>query len=469
MKSANYIFLRKKTRITASLFLALTAAGSISCSKSTRNAAASTGFDEGIKKINHVVVIYMENHSFDNLYGQFPGANGFSGAGFVSKNTQVDTDGKVYTVLPGIPASQGTSAGQFPIDLANDTFNIDQIVSADALIPDVTHRYYQEQLQIDGGKMDKYVLYNQSTELAMGYYKTSLLPLYQMASQYTLCDNFFHSAFGGSFLNHMWLIAAASPVFPGAPSSMVAKVDGSGKLVSDGQVTPDGYVVNTSFTVNAPHPSGIPAEQLVPQQTLPTIGDRLSNANVDWAWYSGGWDNALAGNPDPTFQYHHQPFAYFKNFADGTQAKKEHLKDETDFIKAAQNGTLPAVSFVKPLGMYNEHPGYATLDAGEQHAVELINDVLNGPDGKDAVIVITYDENGGFWDHVVPPTIDSWGPGTRVPAIIISPYSKKKYVDHTQYETVSILSFIEKRWNLEPLSTRDKNADPLSKAFDFNQ
>jgi len=265
----------------------------------------------------------------------------------------------------------------------------------------------------------------------------------------------------------MWLIAAASPVFPNAPASIVATVDATGKMIKDGAVTPDYYVVNTSYTVNTPHPSTASATALVPNQTMPTIGDRLSAKGVTWAWYSGGWNNALAGNPDATFQFHHQPFAYFTNFADGTQAKKDHLLDETAFITSTQDGTLPYVSFVKPLGINNEHPGYSDVTNGESHAVELINDVLNGPDGKNAVIIVTYDENGGFWDHVAPPVIDKWGPGTRVPAIIISNYAKKGFVDHTQYETVSILSFIEQRWGLQPLTSRDKSATPLTNAFNF--
>jgi phospholipase C len=206
----------------------------------------------------------------------------------------------------------------------------------------------------------------------------------------------------------------------------------------------------------------------VPNQTNPTIGDRLSDKSISWAWYSGGWDNAIAGHPDPTFQFHHQPFAYYAKYADGTQGKKDHLKDETEFIASAKAGTLPAVSFVKPLGLNNEHPGYAALDAGENHTVELINDILSGPNGKDVVIIITYDENGGFWDHIAPPVIDKkWGPGTRVPAIIISPFAKKGFIDHSQYETVGILSFIEKRWSLTPLADRDKNANPLTNAFNF--
>ena len=416
-----------------------------------------------LNKIKHVVVIYLENHSFDNLYGQFAGANGLSRAE-PNNIIQVDSMGKPYTFLPPIT---GNSA--FPTNLENNYFNIDQYVANDQETPDVLHRYYQEQLQIDGGKMDKYALYNTSAGLSQGYYKTSLLPLLNMAKQYTLCDNFYHSAFGGSFLNHMWLIAAASPVFPNAPSGIVAKFDASGNLITDGAVTPDGFVVNTSYSVNTPHPATAAVTNLVPNQTLPTIGDRLNDKNVSWAWYSGGWDSAVAGTPDPTFQFHHQPFIYFTNYADGTQAKTEHLKDEKEFFTAAQNGTLPSVSFVKPLGINNEHPGYSDVLNGESHTVNLINTIINGPDGKDVVIIITYDENGGFWDHVAPPVIDTkWGPGTRVPGIIISPFAKKGYVDHTQYETVSILSFIEKRWGLKPLSSRDDKANPFENAFDFS-
>ena len=416
-----------------------------------------------LDKVKHVVVIYLENHSFDNLYGSFAGANGLSDAR-AAQIIQVDSMGKPYTFLPAIP---GTTA--FPTNLPNHFFDIDQYISNDQMTPDVLHRYYQEQFQIDGGKMDKYALYNTSAGLSQGYYKTSLLPLLNIAQRYTLCDNFFHSAFGGSFLNHMWLIAAASPVFPNAPAGIVAKFDAKGNLISDGQVTPDGFVVNTSYSVNAPHPATVPAANLVPNQTLPTIGDRLSEKNVSWAWYSGGWDSALAGHPDPTFQFHHQPFAYFANYANGTKAKADHLLDEKYFIAAAKNGTLPSVSFVKPLGINNEHPGYSDVANGENHTVELINDILNGPNGKDALIIVTYDENGGFWDHVAPPVIDKkWGPGTRVPAIIVSPFAKRGFVDHTQYETASILTLIERRWDLKPLASRDRDANPLENVFDFD-
>lgn len=422
--------------------------------------AGAVSANAQIKKVKHVVVIYMENHSFDNLWGQFPGANGLDKA--KKENiVQVDANGKVFETLPPIPRSSA-----FPTNLPNNLFNIDQYVPADQITPDVTHRFYQEQEQIDGGKMDKFAVYNNSKGLAMGYYKTADIPLYDLAKKYTLCDNFFHSAFGGSFLNHQWLVAAASPTFPNAPEVMKAKLDASGKLIKDGSVTPDDYAVNTLNSVNLHRKNEDPAA-LVPIQTGANIGDRLTDKGVSWAWYAGGWNKADAGNADPGFSYHHQPIVYFARYTPGSKDRKEHLKDEDDFFVAAKNGTLPEVSFVKPTGVENEHPGNSSIKQGEEHAVKIINAVLNGPNGKDAVIILTYDENGGFWDHVAPPTIDKWGPGSRVPALIVSPFAKKGYVDHTQYETVSILAFIEKRWGIKPLTDRDAKADPFSHAFNF--
>jgi phospholipase C len=136
-------------------------------------------------------------------------------------------------------------------------------------------------------------------------------------------------------------------------------------------------------------------------------------------------------------------------------------------MRALTTNDLPAVSFIKPLGPDNEHPGYASLQQGQQHVADLVAAVQNSPYWADTAIIITYDEHGGRWDHVAPPVIDKWGPGSRVPAIIISPFAKKGYVDHTQYETVSILKFIETRWGLAPLSTRDAAANDLTNAFDF--
>jgi phospholipase C len=291
----------------------------------------------------------------------------------------------------------------------------------------------------------------------------------QLAQQYVLCDNFFQAALGGSTLNHIWLVAAATPAWPDAPVAMRVQLDGD-RLVKDGDVSPDGYLVNNAFTINTPQPWRITdPNRLLPNQTLPTIGDRLSEQDISWAWYAGGWNDALAGRPDPLFQPHHQPFAYFARYADGTCAKQEHLKDEEDFWRDLETGRLPAVSFLKPIGALNEHPGYANLLSGQREVERLVRRIMKSASWPTTAIIVTYDEYGGRWDHVPPPVVDRWGPGSRVPAVVISPYAKRGFVDHTRYDMTSILKFIETRWKLKPLSTRDAQANDMTAAFDFTQ
>lgn len=430
-----------------------------SCGLSKKAQQQTTSFDNGIGQVKHLVVIYMENRSFDNLYGEFKGANGIKNAkkgNFI----QVDENGKPYQYLPEIPRNNS-----FPTNLPNAMFNIDQYVPSDKATPDVTHRFFHNKLQINGGKMDKFAAYNDSKGLAMGYYNTEKIPLFPFAQKYTLCDNFFQSVFGGSYFNHVYLISAAAPVWPNAPESLVAKLDADGKMIKDGIVTPDGYVVNHVYSRNAPYPAKSDTTQLLPSQTMPTIGDKLTEKNVSWTWYSEGWDDAVAGRKN-NFAYNHEPFLYFTNFQEGKEGRT-HMKDQNDFIKAAKEGALPSVSFVKPGGGNDEHPGGSAVYSSEQLAVNLINAVLDGPNGKDALVILTYDEFGGFFDHVAPPVIDRWGPGSRIPAILIGPFAKKGFVDHTQYETLSILSFIEQRWGIKPLAERDKNANPFRNALTF--
>lgn len=414
-------------------------------------------------KLNHIVVIYQENWSFDALYGQFPGANGVGPGASVA---QVDKNGNPISTLPQ-PINNGAPDARFPSNMPVQTYDTAQYVPPNGMTGDIIHRLYHEQLQIDGGKNDKFVSWSDNGGLVLSQYNATTMPEGQLAKQFTLADNFFHSAFGGSFLNHQFLICACAPKFPNAPASLISNPDPNS--LSDAQVTPDGYAVNTIFSTYKPHPSNANPANLLPPQTQPTIGDRLDAAGISWAWYSGGWDNALAGNPDPLFQFHHQPFAYYQSYADGTTAKATHLQDETKLFTAISGGTLPQVVFVKPLGPDNEHPGYASLIQGQNHVASIVNAIQNSPYWNDTAIIITYDENGGRWDHVAPPVIDRWGPGVRVPTIIVSKFARAGFVDHTQYETASILSLIEHRFNLQPLGTRDASANPFITAFNFNQ
>jgi phospholipase C len=213
----------------------------------------------------------------------------------------------------------------------------------------------------------------------------------------------------------------------------------------------------------------------------PTIGNRLDDAGIGWRWYAGGWNDALANNVTANgqlFQFHHQPFAYYSKYAPfltaptdnysesnppqlnpATTGPNAHLQDEANFFADVAAGTLSPVSFVKPLGPNNEHPGYADVLTGQQHVAELVAAVQRSWIWKHCVIIVTYDENGGRWDHVPPPVrADGWGVGVRVPAIVISPFGQQGGIDSTEYETVSILRLIERRFHLAPLSSRD--ADP---------
>ncbi|MBV9949505.1 MAG: acid phosphatase [Myxococcales bacterium] len=429
--------------------------------------ATTVGQAQGLQKLNHVVVILLENWSFDSLYAEFPGADGLANA--LAAPPQVDpATGTPYVTLPE------TEAHLLDAGLPNAPFALDPFLGLGGRMSiDLTTKFYQEQRQIDHGKMDLFVGVSGAKGLTMGYFHTQDLPLASEASRYTLCDHFFHAVYGGSLQNHIFLISAAMAQFPDAGTNLRAVLDDAGQpvrdpdsgVLHDGPLTPDGYVIGTVQPANTPH-AGPP---YVPAQTFPTIGDALSAKGIDWGWYSGGWNDAVAGvDAGDLFQYHHQPFVYFANYAEGTPGRA-HLRDEMDFVSAAQQGKLPAVSFLKPSGVDNEHPNYTDVATGEVHVESLIDAVRNGPNWSDTAIIVTYDEFGGFWDHVPPPAGDQWGPGTRVPAFVISPFARKGAVDSTVYDTTSILALIEHRYGIAPLGTRDAKANDLTAAFDFGQ
>jgi acid phosphatase len=455
--------------------------------------------------IEHVVVIYAENRSFDHLYGLFPHAHGIYDA---TRITQVDRDGTPLRVLPPV-WQENAPDPVFPTNLPNAPFRIDAppiSLPLSAPTRDLVHRFYQNQAQIDGGKLDKYAAISDAGGLVMGYYDGSALPMWRWARQYTLADDFFMGAFGGSFLNHFWLICACTPVHPDAPPSMRVQLDRDGLLKRrpdspasalsgppsffDGTVTPDGYAVNTEpppFEPSQipPAPGGDarfanPAGHPLPPQNEKTIGDTLSSRGVSWAWYAGGWEAATRDGMQPPdvqrtvilqppvrFQPQHQPFNYFARFAPGTAERAQHLKDYRQLLEDLDNGTLPQVVFYKPQGSLDEHPGYATILPGDQQISDVVARIRASPVWRSTAIIVTYDENGGFWDHVPPPAGDRWGPGTRVPAIIISPFARRGFVDHTPYDTTSILKFITRRFDLEPLPGVRPQMGDLTAAFDL--
>jgi acid phosphatase len=356
---------------------------------------------------------------------------------------------------------------------------------------DLWHRFYQNQMQIAGGKNDRFAAYGDAGGLVMGHYAHAKFPLWDIAKQFVLADNFFMGGFGGSFFNHFQLICACAPSYPNADKSLAkglvaaveadgvtlklaadspkSALDGPPKFVNDGSLSPDFFAVNTMQppyqpSANKPAPGGDPAladpekPTTLPPQKEQTIGDLLSAKGISWAWYAGAWQATLDGKnavPVPNFQYHHQPFNYFADMAPGSAARAEHLKDGglggSEFLKAIDGGSLPQVIFYKPQGNLNEHPGYTDILSGDEHIADVIAHLQKSPQWAHMVVIVTYDENGGFWDHVAPPKGDRWGPGSRVPTLIVSPFAKRGLVDHTFYDTTSILRLIAKCFALPRL------------------
>ena len=569
--------------------LALCAAAALALAAPAVAAAHGSGHDDhhgkGLRSVKRIVVIYEENHSFDNLYGGWEGVNGLRRAD-AAHTTQVDQNGMPFACLaqndvnlttPPLGTACSSSSNFF-----NRPFLIDDFIKpTDKTCPapgvfaangvlkdspgslpggctrDLVHRYYQEQYQLNGGKQNRYTAGSDAVGLTQGVYDTRALPIYKYLHtrghpDYAIADDFFQAAFGGSFLNHQWLVAAATPTWPNADNSgsnvapnddihSVVDANGmpvnyplytspAGTTVKDNALTaschpgpgrgptPPGvtcgdYAVNTIQPTYQPFQPGTADTRKLPPQTAPTIGDRLSAKGVDWAWYSGGWSNAdgdvgapgwtngtapapaTATNPKPCpdpaafanatwpncpdklFQFHHQALNYFKSFAPGTPARAAHLRDETEFEALAQGSrkhcALKPVSIVKPIGEENEHPGYTNVTSGSTHLVDLLSSIQNSRCAKDTMVVVTYDEFGGQWDHVPPPgqggtpgVHDNMGPSTRIPALVLAPGLRDDFVvDHVTHDTTSIMATIEHRFGLPPVSTRDAAVNDLSSVF----
>jgi acid phosphatase len=455
--------------------------------------------------VKNVVVIFLENRSFNNLFANFPGVAEPLAELPAAAALQKDRDGSVLPVLPKVwggivPGRQNIGGKDYQIREADVTHLPNapfKLVDTDGkplpeglVTRDLWHLFYQNQMQINGGKNDHFVAWADSGGLPMGYYceTSSNLGLWQIAREFTVCDHFFMGAFGGSYLNHQFLISGRTPEYFNAastpakskiavledgptgyrlalaPDSPRSALEGKPKFVNNGPISPDGYSVNTmappyqpSWVRPAPggdaHTADPQDPAVLPPQTYQTIGDLLSGHSVSWAWYAGAWQAALEQRGEgskPNFQYHHQPFNYFRQFAPGTKARAEHLRDaglgdspiSNKFIADAIAGKLPAVAFYKPQGNLNLHAGYSDIESGDAHVANVIEHLKKSPQWKEMVIVITFDENGGWWDNVAPPKGDRWGPGSRVPAIIVSPWARKGAVDHNFYDTTSILRFI---------------------------
>ncbi|MBC7994905.1 MAG: acid phosphatase [Rhizobacter sp.] len=476
-----------------------------------------------VETIDTVVVIYAGSRSFDHVFGLFPGANGAPGRNPASPGraaAQKDLDGSVLPVLPPIWSGLATNGQPLTltqaqsVGLPNAMFQLDAphgIGKSGVSVPTSTatrglaRRYFQHLMQINGGANDRFAAYSDGGALSMGYHDGSSLALWKLAQRYTLADHFFMGAFGGSFLNHHYLVCACAPTYPNAdnapakglisaidvdnqgrfvrltpaPNTPMSALAGPPRFLRDGALTPKDAtgVFHAVNTMQPPYqPSGAPPvagvdarladpsrPSTLPPQTQATIGDQLSAKGVSWAWYAGALNTVSANTPEGRaqiyrgkahFQPHQQPFNYYAAFDPLTkaEARTRHLRDfDSQFLADAAAGTLPSVSFYKPQASLSQQAGLANLSDGDAHLAEVVARLEQSPQWPRMLIVITHDDNGGFYDHAPVPRGDRFGPGSRVPAIIVSPFARKGFVDKTPYDTGSILRFISKRWSLAPL------------------
>jgi len=359
--------------------------------------------------IQHVIFLMQENHTFDNYFSTYPGVDG------PPKNVCMP---KVLT---------DPSAGCESREWIGDTPTLDLLHSADVSAE-----------QLDGGKMDGFVstFTRRGIRAAqpMGYYDDRDLPYYwNLADNYVLFDRFFPSAHAGSVWNHMFWVTGAA----GNPK---------------GDVIPAGGFDD---------------------RTTPTIFDRLEAKGISWKFYVQNYDPRITAfnthtltDNDKLSQPIWVPLLAYHKFVDDPRLFS-HIVDMSQYYEDAANGTLPAVSFMAPAGSSEHPPG--RIQAGEAFIRTIITALMRSSAWPSSAFMWSYDDWGGWYDHVKPPAVDQYGYGFRVPAILVSSWARHGQIDNTQLDFTSFLKFVEQNRGLQPLAARDRNANSIAGAFDFTR
>jgi phospholipase C len=353
--------------------------------------------------IQHVVFTLQSNHSFDNYFGTRPGADGPP-----SNACQPVTAGKATPCVRPFALASGTDT-----TVLRDSA---RIFSA----------------QNDGGRLDgfvsAYTAQGANGRVAMGHYTRQDLPYYnQLADTYTLFDRYFSSAPSGGVANHMYAVAA-----------------------QPGNATARGYI-----------PAG-------GWGSTPTIFDALNRRGISWKYYVQNYEPQITyrtsrkAHPDRAAQVVRVPLLGFARFVDDKRLAG-HIVDLNQYYVDLANGTLPQVSYIAMSGA-NEHPP-ASIQVGQKATRSVISALERSSAWSSSAFVLAWDNWGGWYDHVKPPT----GYGFRVPALVISPYARRGYLDPTVTDHTSVLKFIETNWKLPALTARDRNAGSIAGAFDFTK
>jgi phospholipase C len=408
--------------------------------------------------IKHFISLMQENHSFDNYFGTYPGADGIPEGTCMPVNPRAEFRlggrrwqyGERRSFERFLRRREGRSYSDWArrnADVAARVFGdaraqtsaarggcIRPFHIGDRAVQDLGHTTRVFADQYAGGQMDGFVYaierdIGRIDRMVMGHYDDRDIPYYwNVADEYVLFDRFFTSAAGGSVWNHMFWVSG----------------------------TPGNYEADTV-------PAGGFGE-------IPTIFDRLEERGISWKFYVQNYDPSInfrsPGTGDRGSQLVWVPLLNYPRFVDDPKLSR-HIVDLGEYYEDLERGTLPAVSYIAPSGSSEHPPG--SIQAGERFVRTLINALMRSSAWNSSAFTWTYDDWGGFHDHVRPPRVDPYGYGFRAPALLVSPYAKRGHVESKTLDFTSYLKFIEQNWGLEPLGPRDRRANNLLAAFDFDR
>ncbi len=375
---------------------------------------AALGAPVDASLIQHIVFIVKENHTFDNYFGTFPGADG-------------STSGRLSN-------GQVVPLGHTP----------------DPLLADIEHTPQAAQTAYDGGKMDGFDKISGAIQagqdVALSQYQQSDIPNYwTYASHFLLADHFFTPILGPSFPNHLVTIAGTS-------NQAIANVH-------YGSPNTWGCDSGPHATVEVRSPQGA-VSYTTPCFSIPTLADELEAKGISWRYYAPPLDQP---------GYIWNSFDAIRSVRQNASRWQAHIATDTSFVTDLQKGTLPAASWLVTDPADSDHPP-ASVCQGENWTVRQLNALMTSPLWQNTAVFLTWDDFGGFYDHVAPPQVDPWGYGMRVPLLIISPYVKASTVYHETAQFGSVVRFIEQRFGLASLGNRDQaGTNDLMNAFNFNQ
>jgi phospholipase C len=361
--------------------------------------------------IEHVVIIIQENRSFDNLFNGFPGTD-TAQSGPIHTGTIVP-----LTPLPlEAPYDPGHDHPSWIVSYADGAMNgFDLTARPEGVLPTANYAYVP---------------------------KSEIAPYWQMAQQYTISDSMFQANTSGSFASHLYLIAAQSDLLIGAPAQHPWGCDAPPQARAR-QFMPNGKIGPGIF----------------PCLSITTLADEADAAGVTWHFYT-----PAIGAPNDIWN----TYDAIRQIRYGADWTNDVISPQTQFLNDIAGGYLANITWIVPTGSTSDHGGTKS-NLGPEWVASVVNAIGASPYWKNTAIIITWDDWGGWYDHVKPKQLDIMGLGFRVPLLVVSPYARRGYVSHVPHEWGSILKFTEGVFNLPSLGQTDVRADDLSDCFSFDQ